>query len=375
MPTPTVTVPAALSFIPTWMFGVFTIAATLAVTLAFHEVVVRTLRKGLAHRGDFARSLVVRTRSPSRFALLVAALSWSLKVAPVPPGLERTLQHVLLIAIIVLIGWAVLTAVDIGTALYMRRFKLDATNNLHARKLITQTRLLRRALNAVVILVTLALALMTIPGVKQVGVSLLAAGGAAGIIVGLALQPVLSNLMAGVQIAFTQPIRIDDAVVVQKEFGHVEEIGSTYVVIRLPDERRMIVPLKFFLEQPFENWTRESSDLTADFSMLVDQRVPVDRLRAHIEAAAKESPLWDGRLAKVLVNDIRERSLEVRCRLSAASSADAGELRSLIREKTLAWLQAEFPASLPRNGVEFSADESQRAELGSRTAPSDQRVQ
>jgi small-conductance mechanosensitive channel len=375
MPTPTFTVPAALSFIPTWMFGVFMIAGALAITLAFHEFVVRSLRKGLAHRGDFARSLVVRTRAPSRFALLVAALSWSLKVAPVSPGLERTLQHVLAIAIIVLTGWAVLTAVDIGTALYMRRFRLDETNNLHARKLITQTRLLRRALNAIVILVTLALALMTIPGVKQIGVSLLAAGGAAGIIVGLALQPVLSNIMAGVQIAFTQPIRIDDAVVVQKEFGHVEEISSTYVVIRLPDQRRMIVPLKFFLDQPFENWTRESSDLIGDFNMLVDQRVPIDRLRAHIEQVVKDTPLWDGRLVKVLVNDIKERSLEVRCRVSAASSADAGELRSLIREKTLVWLQSEFPASLPRNGVEFSAEESQRAELGSRPAPDGQRVQ
>jgi small-conductance mechanosensitive channel len=375
MPTPTFTVPAALSFIPTWMLGISMIAATLAVTLAFHEFVVRSLRKGLAHRGDFARSLVVRTRAPSRFALLVGALSWSLKVAPVSAGLERTLQHVLAIAIIVLTGWAVLTAVDIGTALYMRRFKLDETNNLQARKLITQTRLLRRALNAVVVLVTLALALMTIPGVKQIGVSLLAAGGAAGIIVGLALQPVLSNLMAGVQIAFTQPIRIDDAVVVQKEFGHVEEISSTYVVIRLPDQRRMIVPLKYFLDQPFENWTRESSELIGDFNMLVDQRVPIDRLRAHIEQVVKDTPLWDGRLVKVLVNDIKERSLEVRCRVSAASSADAGELRSLIREKTLAWLQSEFPASLPRNGVEFSAEESQRAELGSRPAPDGQRVQ
>jgi small-conductance mechanosensitive channel len=225
------------------------------------------------------------------------------------------------------------------------------------------------------VLVTLALALMTIPGVKQIGVSLLAAGGAAGIIVGLALQPVLSNLMAGVQIAFTQPIRIDDAVVVQKEFGHVEEISSTYVVIRLPDQRRMIVPLKYFLDQPFENWTRESSELIGDFNMLVDQRVPIDRLRAHIEQVVKDTPLWDGRLVKVLVNDIKERSLEVRCRVSAASSADAGELRSLIREKTLAWLQSEFPASLPRNGVEFSAEESQRAELGSRPAPDGQRVQ
>lgn len=382
MPYPHFTVPAGLSFIPLWAFGLMMIAATLLITLAVHEVLVRSLRRGLARRGDFTRSLVVRTRAPSRFALLVGSLSWSLKVAPVPARLERPLQHVLAIAIIVLIGWAVLAAVDIGTAIYMRRFKLDDTNNLHARKLITQTRLLRRALNAVVILVTLALALMTIPGVKQIGVSLLAAGGAAGIIVGLALQPVLSNIMAGVQIAFTQPIRIDDAVTVQNEFGHVEEISSTYVVIRLPDQRRMIVPLKFFLDQPFQNWTRESSDLISDFNILVDQRVPVDGLRARIEAVARETPLWDGRLIKVMVNDIKERTQEIRIRASAANSANAADLRSHIREAVIAWLQAEYPASLPRNGVEFPAPEAatpapppSTATSGAGARPGDKRVQ
>ena len=339
---------------PAWVFGVLLITAALLAALAAYEVLVAAFRRGLKERSDFTRSLVVRTRSPGRFALLVGALSIAVRVAPVPAALAGVLQHLLLIAFLVLVGWALMTAIDIGSAIYLRHNR-TAADDLHARKQLTQTRILRRSANALVLLVTAGAILMSIPGVKQIGVSLLAAGGAAGIIVGLALQPVLSNLMAGVQIAFTQPIRIDDAVVVQGQFGHVEEINSTYVVIRLRDLRRLIVPLKHFLEQPIENWTRDSSALDAEVLLLVDQRVPVDRLRAEIGAIARASPHWDQRLLIVEVNDVRERTMEIRCRLGAGDAAKANSLRAEVRERVIGWLQREFPAALPRNGVEATA--------------------
>jgi small-conductance mechanosensitive channel len=266
-----------------------------------------------------------------------------------------------------------MTALDIGTALYLRRHRTDVPDNLEARKLLTQTRILRRFLNVLVLVVTAALALMTIPGVKQVGVSLLAAGGAASIIVGLALQPVLSNLLAGIQIAFTQPIRLDDAVEVQNEFGWVEEIKSTYVVIRLRDLRRMIVPLKYFLEQPFQNWTRESSDLVAETLFLVDQRVPMDRLRAAAEEAVRASSEWDGRMLVVQLNDIREKSMEVRVRAGVHSSRDAVALKAEVREHVITWLQREYPAALPRNGVEF--EPAAPPSSGNGASPGDKRIQ
>jgi small-conductance mechanosensitive channel len=306
---------------------------------------------------------------------MVAALSWALKVAPIPDRWERLLLHSLLIAFIILVGWAVMTATDIGAALYLRKHRTDLPDNLHARKMLTQTRILRRLLNVLALIVTAALVLMTIPGVKQVGVSLLAAGGAAGIIVGLALQPVLSNLLAGVQIAFTQPIRIDDAVVVQNEFGHVEEIQSTYVVIRLRDDRRLIVPLKYFLDQPFQNWTRESAALIAEVMLLVDQRVPIGELRATVEETVKAWPNWDGKLLRVEVHDVRERSLEIRCRISVRNASEAVALKSEVREKVIGWLQREYPASLPRNGVEFMPPEAEPTPLAPRSAPAEQRVQ
>lgn len=374
MPPPTLQIPAVLSFVPAWAIGLALIAGALALALGLHAIVVRAVKRGLEHRSEFARSLLIRTSAPSRLALMVAALSWALKIAPITDRAERLLLHVLLIAFIVLVGWAVMTAADIGTALYLRKHRTDVADNLQARKMMTQARILRRLLNVTVLIITAALVLMTIPGVKQLGVSLLAAGGAAGIIVGLALQPVLSNLLAGVQIAFTQPIRIDDAVVIQNEFGHVEEIRSTYVVVRLRDDRRLIVPLKFFLDQPFQNWTRESAALIAEVMLLVDQRVPVPDLRATVETAAKTWPDWDGRLLKVEVHDVRERSLEIRCRISARNSSEAVALKSHVREQVIGWLQREYPASLPRNGVEFMPPEAEPSPLAPRSRPAQRRV-
>lgn len=351
----------APSWLPDWTLGVVFVAIALAAALFAHNLLVRAVARGVRRRDQFTRSLLLRARAPSRFALMVAALSWAARVAPIPQSLERPLQHALAAAFIVLFGWIVLMAVDIGSALYMRRFRTDVADNLHARKLLTQTRILRRALNVIVLIITVACVLMTIPGVKQVGVSLLAAGGAAGIIVGLALQPVLSNMLVGVQIAVTQPIRIDDAVVVQGEFGHVEEIGSTYVVIRIWDQRRLVVPLKYFLDQPFQNWTRESADLLGTVMLYLDYSVPVDQVRSRFEALVKASKLWDGRVCAVQVTDAKERTVEVRGLLSAGHSGALFDLRCDVREKMIAWLQAEHPQALPHDRFQVWAGDGPRA--------------
>ena len=357
---------------PPWAIGLALIAGALGAALVLHAGIVRALNRSLRKRGDFVRALVVRTKAPGRFALLVAALSWSLRVAPINLRVEAVLQHILLVALIVLVGWALMTALDIAAAVYLRRHRTDVADTLQARKMLTQTRILRRSLNVLVFVVTTALVLMTIPGAKQIGVSLLAAGGAAGIILGLALQPVLSNIMAGIQIAFTQPIRIGDAVVVQTEFGHVEEIKSTYVVIRLRDLRRLVVPLRYFLEQPFQNWTRDTSNLIAEVMLVIDQRVPMDRLRVTVETIARASEHWDGQTLKVQLNDVREKAMEVRCLVGARNAAEAVELRAEIREKVIDWLRAELPETLPRSGIEFPEPAPASAP---RADPADQRVQ
>lgn len=346
--------PARLpDWLPDWAIGLTLVAITMAGAMVLHGLIVGVLARGLHKRDAFVRSLVIRTKAPSRFALLVAALGWSLEVLHLDAGLKSTLQHILLAAFIILLGWALTTAVDIISAIYLQRHRTDAADTLHARKMLTQTRILRRSLNVLVMVVTLALALMTVPGAREIGVSLLAAGGAAGIIVGLALQPVLSNVFAGIQIAFTQPIRINDAVVVQNEFGYIEEIKATYVVIRLRDLRRLVVPLRYFLEQPFQNWTLETSNLIAEVLLILDQRIPLPRLREAVERIARASSHWDGETARVQVNDVRERTMEVRCLVGARNAEDAVQLRAEIREQVLDWLRTEMPGMLPRNGAEL----------------------
>lgn len=349
--------PAILAWAPGWAIGVGLIAVALAAALALHELLVRAVGRGLKRRSAFTRSLVLRTRSPGRFALIVLALAGAVQVAPFPPEQAALAHHGLVVAFIVLIGWATLTALDIASALHMRRYRLDVSDNLLARKHLTQTRILRQAAATLVVVVTAGVALMTVPGVRQLGVSLLAAGGAAGIILGLALQPLLSNIMAGIQIALTQPIRIDDAVIVEGEWGNVEEINSTYVVIRIWDLRRLIVPLKYFLEKPFQNWTRESSDLLGAVMLYVDYQVPVEAIRARLKVILEASRHWDHKVSVVQVTELKERTVEVRILASAASAGAAFDLRCEIREHMITWLREEHPEALPIDRLELRTAE------------------
>jgi len=374
MPHYTLEVPAALGWLPLWAIGLGLLGAALAIALALHELLVRAVGRALRGRSEFTRSLVLRTRSPGRFSLVVLALAGATQVAPFSAYQATVMQHALLVAFIVLIGWVLLTALDIASALHSRRYRIDVADNLLARKHLTQTRILRQAAATLIILLTTGFALMTIPGVRQLGVSLLAAGGAAGIILGLALQPLLSNVMAGIQIALTQPIRIDDAVIVEGEWGNVEEITSTYVVIRIWDLRRLIVPLKYFLEKPFQNWTRESADLLGVVMLYVDYRVPVDAIRAKLKDVLDASPHWDRKVSVVQVTELKERTVEVRILASAASAGVAFDLRCEIREKLLTWLREAHPEALPVDRLELSPLDA-GAPSASRARPAEQRVQ
>lgn len=346
-----------LGWAPPWTLSVAVALLALLIAQAVYGLVVRLVRRGLPKKDRFWGPLLLRIRAPGRLALILAALSWSVRAAPFRGEDAALIQRGLGIAFIVLVGWAVLAAVDIGSALYMRRYQIDVEDNLLARKHLTQVRILRRALATLIVVVTAGMALMTIPAVRQLGVSLLAAGGAAGIIVGLALQPVLSNLIAGVQIALTQPIRLDDGVFIQNEYGRVEEINATYVVVRLWDDRRMIVPLKYFLDQPFQNWTRESAERQGAVMFQLDYRVPIGPFRARFEDAVRASKHWDGKVAKLQVTEAMENSVQVRGLVSAATPDAVFDLRCEVREAMLDWLRETFPDALHRMGVEFTPEQ------------------
>lgn len=348
-----------LTWLPPWAVSLAVL--TLAVLLAdiVHRLVFRMLHR-LARRFDlFWRTLLVRVRGPSRLGLIVLALCGGASLAPLSEYWAELLHHLLLVAFIVLLGWVAITAFHIWIAIYLRRFKLDAEDNLLARKHVTQTRILRRVADVLIVIVTAAASLMTFDGVRQYGVSLLASAGAAGLVVGLALQPVLKNLIAGIQLAVTQPIRIDDALLVENEWGKVEEITSTYVVVKIWDWRRLILPLSYFIEKPFQNWTREGASLIGMVMLYLDYTVPIDAIRRKVEEITARSDLWDRNVAVVQVTDFKADNMEVRILASAGDSGRAFDLRCEIREKLIAFLQTEYPQSLPRLRAEVSAAAAQ----------------
>ncbi|HKR87571.1 MAG TPA: mechanosensitive ion channel domain-containing protein [Phenylobacterium sp.] len=334
---------------PPWVFTLVLMLLALAAALIAHRVIVRLVRRGLRGGHQFWRPLLVRSEGPGRLALVVAFLSAALAASPLTREQTAFAQHAFAIAFVVLIGWIALIAVDLSAAVFLRRYRIDVDDNLLARKHATQIRILQRAASVLVVVVTVAMALMTINQVRQWGVSLLAAGGAAGILVGLALQPLLSNLLAGLQIAATQPIRLEDQLLVEGEVGHVEEINATYVVVKIWDERRMVLPLTYFLQKPFQNWTRDTARQMGTVMLYVDFITPVEPLRAKLVELLKATPLWDGRVCALQVTDAREKSLEIRCLMSAANSGQLFDLRCHVREAMVAFINQGFPEALLRD--------------------------
>jgi len=223
----------------------------------------------------------------------------------------------------------------------LRRFHTESEDNLLARKHVTQMRILQRVAKTILVIFTAAAALMSFDSVRQYGVSLFASAGAAGLVVGLAARPVLSNLLAGIQIAMTQPIRVEDQVVVEGETGSVETITSTYVVVRLWDLRRMIVPLSCFIEKPFQNWTYESAAQIGAVLLRVGYRVSVDRLRGRLDEIVHQSQHWDGKVARLEVTDMTTDTVELRALVSARNPGQTWELRCEVRENLLEFLQSE----------------------------------
>lgn len=343
----------ALAYLPWWAESLILIVACCAVVMPLHGVVYRAMKRTVAGKSLFWRSLVSRTRGPSRLGLIVVAISLASTTVHLSWEVRIALNQILLVAFVTLTGWCCATALHIATVIYLRRFKLDAEDNLLARKHFTQMRILERAGVTLVALITLSVALMTFEPVRQYGVSLLASAGAAGLVLGLAMQPVLSNLVAGIQIAITQPIRIEDAIIVENEWGWVEEITATYVVVRLWDWRRLVLPLTYFIQKPFQNWTRDGASLIGSVFVYVDHRAPVAAMREKLAEIARATPLWDGKVVNLQVSDAKESTIEIRMLLSARNAPQAWDLRCVVREAMITWLQAEHPEALPRHRTEW----------------------
>lgn len=246
------------------------------------------------------------------------------------------------------IGWAATSLIDLAIKRRIARLDIDAADNFLARKSATRLDVLRRVIVVLGAIATLACALVVVPWARQLGVSLLASAGIVGIAVGLAARPVLANLIAGIQIAFTQPIRIEDAVVVENEWGWIEEIDLFYVVVRLWDRRRLIVPLTYFIEKPFQNWTRKTGTIIGSVYWWLDYRAPVAKMRDKLQEILNSTDLWDGEVCNLQVSETDKMTIQVRALATASTSPRAWDLRCYIREQMINWLQSEHPEAFPR---------------------------
>lgn len=317
------------------------------IGLAVHAVVYRVMLR-LADGFVFARNLVTYGKRPIQLLLPLLLVQIVLSEMAGGPFLLGPLRHFLSIALLATMTYFCIRLVKSVAETVIEKYPSNGSDNLRARSVHTQTQVLARTVMMMVGLIGSGLILMTFPDIRQLGTSLLASAGVAGLVAGIAARPVLGNLIAGLQIALSQPIRIDDVLIVEGEWGRVEEITGSYVVVKIWDERRLIVPLEWFIQHPFQNWTRSSSQLLGTVFLWVDYAMPLEPLRHELERVCRAAPEWDGRLCLLQLTETTERAMQLRVLVSANDASSAWDLRCRVREALIEFIQQQYPACLPR---------------------------
>jgi len=270
------------------------------------------------------------------------------------PAFRLPLTKGLEIALTITFALILVRTINVLEDYFYLKYDLNKENNLKERKIRTQLQFVRKFIVSLIILITAAIILLSFESMRKIGAGLLTGVGIGGIIIGFAAQKSLGNLLAGFQIAFTQPIRIDDVLIVEGEWGKVEEITLTYVVVNIWDQRRLILPITYFIEKPFQNWTRVSADLLGTVFLYLDYTVPIEPMREELTSLLNANPLWDKRVNVVQVTDsTKDGAIEVRFLMSASNSSRAFDLRCHVREAMITFIQTNYPESLPKKRLEF----------------------
>ncbi len=331
------------------MWSAIILGAAIGIALIVHYIVFQVLPR-LARRegGVLSQSLVRHGRGPARWVFPLLAALAVLPGLPLPSIAMSALEHIAGLGLVAAIAWFVLLSIDVTSDVLAERYRIDVADNLVARRIHTQFKLLRSIMVVLVAIVTLSVMLMTFPEIKHIGMSLLASAGVATLVVGMAMKETLSNLIAGVQIAFTQPFRLEDAVVIEGEWGWIEEISTMFVVVRLWDLRRLVLPLSYFLDHPFQNWTYRSAPILGNTILFTDYTVPMDELRTELRRICQSSKLWKGEVCILQASDATEHTVQLRALMDARNSSDAWDLRCLVREELIDYIKKNHPESLPR---------------------------
>ena len=333
---------------PSWVPAVLLVTLSLALGFLSRFIILRFIRYWQNRDRKLFKSLEKHLRGSMFLFIPLLLMSVGVHYVNIQPGSIGFITATLNVFIILSFCSILIRLINVAQDMLFIRYDINLSNNLRARKIRTQIMYVKKV--AIVVLVTfcVSLILLSFPGVRKFGTTILAGAGVAGIIIGFALQKSLVNLFAGIQIAFTQPIKIDDAVVVEKEWGWIEEINLTYVVVRLWDLRRLVLPITYFTENPFQNWTRNNAQILGSVFLYLDYAMPLEPLRAHFEKVLSETKLWDQQTQVLQVTDTTEKTMTIRLLMTAQNSPTAWDLRCHVREKMIDFIQKNYPQGLPQ---------------------------
>ena len=338
-----------------WLWALGILLAAIAVGLLVHKIFFAIFSSISKRTGSIIdESFVRHARKPAKLILLLLGIFILMPLAHLPAVVSGTINHVLGLCVIAGVAWLSVAMTKILSDMVDAKYNVNVKDNLTARRVQTQVHVLRTIMVVIISIVALSAMLLTFPEIRNIGVGLFASAGIAGLVIGMAARPMLSNLIAGVQMALTEPIRLDDVVIVEGEWGWIEEIGTTYVVVRIWDLRRLVVPLSYFIEHPFQNWTRKSADLLGTVFVYTDYTVPVEEVRSELHRILQSSKKWDGKTWGLQVTNATERTVELRALMSAPDSPTAWDLRCEVRESLIRYLQERYPDSLPKTRAEIT---------------------
>ncbi|CAN5604488.1 mechanosensitive ion channel [soil metagenome] len=333
-----------------WFFAIFLFCGAIVLANIFHYILFRVIRRKEAETTHLGWGVQKYLGRPARaIFLLTVALSVLPAVPDLPSKYEDMIRQVLIMAMVAALGWFAVGCIYVFQNAILRRYDLKAENNVQARRVHTQFQLFRRMLITFIVIIDIGALLWTFndPRIWHYGSGLLASAGIASLILATAAKSTAANFLAGLQIALTEPIRIDDVVVVQGEWGRIEEINSAYVVIKIWDLRRLIVPLSYFIENSFQNWSRETTDIMGTAFLYVDYSIPVDALRKQLDAIVHPSPLWNKQVCGLQVTNLTDRTMELRCLMSSRNSSENFDLRCIVREEMTKFIQQNYPDAFP----------------------------
>lgn len=333
------------------------------------RAVEKQMRLWTEANGRTADEIVIRlTGQAVRVIVLILSGMMLLPMMDLSDGILAVSRKLLGMAIVLAVTFLIIRAANIISETLIRSNRLDVEENYSARKIHTQVSVIRKIVVFTAIVLGMGATLMLFEGARQVGASILASAGIAGIVIGFAAQKTLGNLLAGIQIALTQPIRLDDVVIVEGEWGWIEEITLTYVVVKVWDLRRLVLPITYFVEKPFQNWTRESAQIIGSIFLHTDYRVPMEALRKEALRLAETHPFWDKQVFKLQVTDSCEQTIKLRLIVSSKNSPRSWDLRCDLREGMLTFLQEQYPESLPRTRAEIENKRDCDRRSGSRVS-------